>query len=536
MSHSTRLTIICAGIAAAVLAIYGQTCLFDFVNLDDEGYVYGNPVVQSGFSRATIAWAFTNNAMSNWHPLTWLSHMLDVRLFGLRPGGHHFVNVLLHLANSLLLFAVLQRMTKASWPSAFAAALFAVHPLHVESVAWISERKDVLSTLFFFLMLYAYAVYAEARSWRRYIPVAAAFALGLMAKSMLVTAPVLLLLLDIWPLRRITLAAPLAPRTLAPTAARLALEKAPLFAMALIIGLVTIRVQGDFGAVAMLDRFTPMLRFNNAVVSCVKYLLMTIYPAGLAAAYPHLGHTIPAWQVVGSAAFLTAATAAAVWQLPRRPYLLVGWAWYLISLMPVIGIIQVGSQGMADRYTYIPLIGIFLIIAHGGAELAARFPFIRRAAPVAACLCLAALTITAQVQTRYWRNSEALFTRALSLNDNNTIAHNNLGTALMAQNRHAEAAAHFTKALAQSPENISALNNLGAACLMAGQYDKAADAFTRVLRIHPNDPTVHSNLGYTLYRQGHINQAREAINKALQLDPNCQNAKRIRAMLQSPGR
>ena len=381
---------------AVTMMAYSAVGSFGFVNFDDPDYVYRNLQVAQGLTWSGVQWAFTTGHASNWHPLTWISHMLDVQVFGLHPGAHHVINLLLHLANTLLLFGVLQRSTGATGRSALVAALFAVHPLHVESVVWIAERKDVLSTLFFMLTLWAYVSYTHSPALRRYLAVFVLLALGLMAKPMLVTLPFVLLLLDLWPLKRVGVDA--WDRA---TATRLVVEKIPLFALVAISSIVTFLVQREGGAVINLEGISLALRLSNALLSYIAYIGNMVWPSGLAILYPYPG-SIPMWKSAAALALLLAASAAAIMAVRRRPYVTVGWFWYVGTLVPVIGIVQVGTQAMADRYTYIPLIGLFLLIAWGGYDLPGRESS-RRVPLAAVCVMMVAtLGVATWNQSRYW--------------------------------------------------------------------------------------------------------------------------------------
>lgn len=403
-------------LAAVTLAVYAQVHDFEFVNVDDPIYVTDNPQVQAPLSATGVAWAFTNAHSGNWQPLTWLSHMLDYQVFGLRAGGHHLVNVLFHVLNALLLFEVLRRMTRDDassdglWRSAAVAALFALHPLHVESVAWVAERKDVLSTLFWLLTMAAYLGYVRRPSYGRYAWVLAAFALGLMAKSMLVTLPCALLLLDYWPLRR------------ARRASRLVAEKAPLFALSAAFSAVAVMAQHRGESLMSLEAYPLRWRAANAVVTYVHYLRETVWPTGLAAYYPHPKSALPLWHVAAAGVAILALTVLAVHWRKRRPYLLVGWLWYVGTLVPVIGLVQIGTQGMADRYTYVPSIGVFIALVWGLAELAGRLRIPGKATAAALCAVLAA-------------------------NPNLALAHNNLAYLLAREGEAEGAVAHYEQAI-----------------------------------------------------------------------------------------
>lgn len=600
-------------LSALVLAIYWQATGFGFINLDDNQYVYENPAVRSGFSWETVKWAFTAFYSANWHPVTWLSHMLDFRLFGLNAGGHHAVNIIIHLINSALVFVVFRRMTGCFWKSAIVAALFAVHPAHVESVAWVSERKDVLSTLFWLLTMFAYIRFAneeeEKRSGREeeknsetvekadenekisssplllfssssYLTVVALFALGLMAKPMLVTLPFVLLLMDFWSLERL--------KSLRDLPALL-VEKIPLFVLSAVSCWLTILAQRSSGAVESLE-FLPLgTRFLNAIVAYAKYVVMLFYPANLAVWYPYESE-FPLWQIGGAIILLLVITALCIWQIRERKYLLMGWLWFLGTLVPVIGIVQVGSQSMADRYTYVPYFGLFIMLAWGVGDLLNS----KRAFFAVFAIAIVIFSILSHRQTSFWKDNETLYTRTLAVTkDNFLISHNlcytltlenrldeaeplcrrtielnpnffegynTLGILLIKRGQYAEAEQNFKKVLETAPRftlayaNLSvaqslqkkaeeseinlekavrfndgrvtnevwvnALNNLATAYNEQGKYEKAAENLTRILIIDPNNAQARANLALTLSRLGRYDEAQKLIETAIQLSPN----------------
>jgi tetratricopeptide (TPR) repeat protein len=493
---------------------------FDYVNYDDLDYVSANPHVQSGLTWQNVCWAFTSGHASNWHPLTWLSHMLDWQLFGPNPGAQHLVNAGFHAINTVLLFLILRRMTGAHWRSALVAALFALHPLRAESVAWISERKDVLSALFLLLTIGAYSRYANLRAdsasinrgllW--YLAALACFALGLMSKPMLVTVPFMLLLLDYWPLGRITLDRPGLKKSL-----WLILEKGPFLILAAGSSVVTFLVQRSGGAVSTNLAFPG--RVANALVSYVRYLSKTVWPVNLSVLYPHPGHW-PAWQVTGSAILLLAVLLIVTLQARTRPYLAVGWFWFIGGLVPVIGLIQVGIQSMADRYTYIPSIGLFVMVAWGISELVQRWPsampavFMTAACSLVACACVSAR------QIQFWHDSEALFQRAVDVTSNNYLAYNNLGFYLSGKGKFDQAKANYRKSIEIDPLYPDALNNLGYALAGERNFPEAIKYYEAALRVSPNQLEVHNNLGNAFSELGRVPEAIEQYSIVLKLKPD----------------
>ena len=500
------------------LAAFGGLFSSGFINYDDTEYVTENIHVQKGLTGESIAWAFTNTDSANWHPLTWLSHMLDVQLFGLNSGGHHGTSLLLHTLNGLLLFLLLFRMTGALWRSAFVAALFAIHPLHVESVAWIAERKDVLSTLFWLLTLGAWLRYVKSKKAAPYVLALALFALGLMAKPMLVTLPFTLLLLDYWPLRR--LVPPLRRRS--GVLKGLLWEKAPFFLMSAASCVITIVAQRSGGAVVKLGEYGFFGRLANAALAYVGYLRKTFWPSSLAVFYPHPRTGLATWSVCASFLLLAGATVLAVRLAKRAPYLTFGWFWYLGTLVPVIGFVQVGSQAMADRYTYMPLIGVFIAIAWGLAGLAEKIPRMRLAAPCMAAASLAVLLPVARVQTGHWNNSVVLFQHALAVTPDNYLAHDSLGLALAfgKEDRIPEAIEHFRQALRIKPDYVQALNNLGLAFEMADRLPEAIESFERVVRMDSDFADAQNNLGFALARADRTAEAVEHYQRALKIKPD----------------
>ncbi|MBZ5637380.1 MAG: tetratricopeptide repeat protein [Acidobacteriia bacterium] len=486
-----------------------------FVNYDDDRYVTANAQVQKGLTADSIAWAFTATECSNWHPLTWLSHMLDVQLFGLDAGRHHLVSLLLHAANALLLFLLLVRLTGSLWRCAFVACLFAVHPLHVESVAWIAERKDVLSTLFGLLALLAWVGYLGSRTALRYALVVALYALSLMAKPMLVTLPFLLLLLDFWPLRRLAL--PL--RESKETLSRLLVEKAPLLAMAAASCVVTFAAQRSGGSVETLQDFTFGERLANAALSYVSYLGKTFWPASLAVFYPHPHGGLTPWPLSGSIVLLAAFTWLSLRLAKKAPYVAFGWLWYLGALVPVVGFVQVGAQAMADRYTYVPLIGIFVAIAWALTELGASARWARTAVAAASAAALLALSIVTRVQVGRWTDDVALFDHALAVTSDNWLAETNLGVAVFDRGRTDEAIAHYSEALRIWPGFAEAHNDLGLALVRKGRIAEAIEHYHEALRLYPEFAEAYNDLGTALARQGRTAEAVEQLDRALRLRP-----------------
>src|SRR5262245_48807826 len=420
--HNRTITIaIYLFLAGSTRAVFGQPIRYEFGDFDAELYVYDSTAIRPGLTIKGITLAFTNPHARNWHPLTTISHMLDCQLYGLNAGGHHATNVFLHMVAVLLLFRVLQQMTDAMWKSAIVAALFAVHPLHVESVAWISERKDVLSAVFFFLMLNAYIRYARAPSLTRYLVVALLLAAGLMSKQMLVTAPIVLLLLDYWPLNRIGSRRSDVGRRLL----TLVVEKIPLFVLSAGAGGIIFVVQKR--AVGAIPPLPLLWRVDNAVASYVIYIWKTLWPTRLAVFYPHPNDTIALWQVVLAIGLLLTVTVLAIVFQRERPYLFTGWFWYVAMLVPVIGLVQVGEQGYADRYTYLPHIGLFVLVVWGIADVTAGRPSGSRVAGATAVVIIVGLAYAAFIQTSYWRNSQILSTHAVAVTSDNDCADNNLG-------------------------------------------------------------------------------------------------------------
>ena len=505
-------------LALAVLFVFGETFHHDFVNFDDGVYIYDNPQIQRGLSADGIGWAFTTRHSANWHPLTWLSHSLDWRLFGPSAGGHHAMSVLLHAATVVLLFLALRRMTGEVWPAALAAALFAVHPLRVESVAWAAERKDVLSGLFFMLTLWAYANYVgrPASLWR-YLLVVAAMACGLMAKPMLITLPFVLLLLDYWPLGRFD-------RAIDARRGFLFVEKIPLFVLAAASCAATLWAE-SIAVDAARGHISLSARLGNAAVSYVAYLGQSLWPTGLAVLYPHPGDTLPTWQIAASLLVLAAITAGAIVVRRRMPFLAVGWFWYLGMLVPVIGLVQVGSQARADRYTYLPQIGLCIAAAWSVRAAILAWPRRRTALVTASVAAVVVLLGSAYHQVGYWRNSETLWTHAIECTSANSTAHYNLAQALSAAGRPAEAAEQYEKSLDAKPDYADAANNLGLVLNECRRTDDAIAAFRRALKIRADFAEAHNNLANVLGQRGRIDEALAEFNRAIAIQPDYAGAR-----------
>ncbi len=598
-----RLLVICLFLALSTLAVYWPVTRHGFVNYDDTDYVTANPHVQAGLSGKGLTWVWQSEVARNWHPVTMLSHMLDCQLYGLKPWGHHLTSLLFHSTNAVLLFLLLWKMTGAVWRSGLVAALFALHPLHVESVAWVAERKDVLSTFFFLLTLGAYARYAEDRGARaeereaksegrsphRPSPIAnhpslyywlalTLFALGLMSKPMLVTLPFVLLLLDYWPLQRMQLSArpssrfkvqrsgfkvPVRAGQPQPSTAwqttrltQLLAEKLPFLVLSAVSCVVTFRVQQSGGAVLDVGNLPIGGRIANALMSYMRYLEKMVWPEGLAALYLRKAPW-PTWEVGLAALALLAATVVILRLGRHRPYLTVGWFWYLGTLVPVIGLVQVGMQTMADRYTYIPLIGIFIALAWGGWELASRWRVPLAGQGIATVVVLAICALLARKQLGWWATSETLFGRMIEVGQGNYLAHYNMGNLYSRQDKLADAAAHYEAALRSEPNYAEAHNNLGAVLLRQGRFDEALahyatavrlkpeylycfnlanaqmDAgrpseavpnYQQALRLNPSSSQAHHNLGMALRAQGQAEQAVAEFRAALRLQPDYESA------------
>ena len=521
---------VCFFLVVITWLAFGQTTRYDFVNYDDNEYVYANPNVAHGLTISGVAHAFTGTQSANWHPLTTLSHMLDCQLWGVRAGGHHFTNVVLHTIAVVLLFLVLQQMTGAVWRSAFVAAVFAIHPLRVESVAWISERKDVLSAVFFMLTLAAYARYAKSPSIGRYLTMSIVFALGLLSKSMLVTMPFVLLLLDYWPLNRFTGRSSIR---------QLVLEKVPLLALSVADGLATLWAQHS--SLARGEQLPLVSRIGNGLVSCVIYVKQMIWPMDLAVFYPHPGDQLRVWEIGVAIVLLGLVSAGAIAVRHKSPYLITGWFWYLVMLLPVIGLIQVGSQAHADRYTYLPQIGFCILIvwgvsdallmlakrrdgkAHHGKdaplvspESATRRPY-QGILALSGGLAIILLAWCAHIQASYWRNGESLWGHALAVTSGNFMAHDGLGDYLANHGHLDEAIEQFEKALNIAPGYPDIQTNLILALRKKGRTDEVITHLQAYLKEYPNDAQAQFNLGNALWKKGDSQDAIAAYEKTLSI-------------------
>ena len=484
-------------IAGITAVVFSPILLHDFINFDDPVFVYDNPFIQQGITLEVIRWAFTSSHEANWIPLTWLSHALDIQLFGLNPGGHHLVSLLLHSASSALLYVFLFRVTGNLWPSLVVSLLFALHPLHVESVAWVSERKDTLSTFFFMLTLIAYHRYTERPQPGRYALTLLLFACGLLAKSMLVTMPVVLLLIDYWPLKRVASGKA--------DFVRLCLEKLPFIALAIGSGVTTFLLHRQFGAVS--DGYTLFARLGRSAIAYLEYLYKMIYPVDLALIYPFSKYPPAYSSICLSFLALILISVAVVWRRDSNPYLLVGWFWFVVTLLPVIGIIQIGQHFIADRYTYIPLVGIFVAGAWGVPKVLERWRW--RAAlltvmTISVVVIMAALTTR---QLRYWQDSFTLLSRTVEVTEGNWVALNNLGLVHLQKWKYDEAIRCFQASIKAKPSYGLAYLNMGAAYRAQGEYDKALEAFSWVIQFDRMNPEAHMGLALTSLESGRYEQA-----------------------------
>jgi protein O-mannosyl-transferase len=506
---------VCIFLVGITWLVFGQTLWHGFINYDDPVYLYENPVVKSGLTLHGIGWIFTHNHGSNWHPLTSISYMVDCQFYGLKAGGHHFTNVLLHTIGVLLLFVLLCQMTGALWRSAFVAAVFAIHPLHVESVAWVAERKDVLSGVFFMLTLMAYVRYARGPTLGRYAMMLVLFACGLMAKSMLVTVPFILLLLDYWPLGRFS------QRT---RIRQLIREKIPLLVLSAASCAATLFVQRE--TVASFERLPLVFRINNALVSCFTYVWQLIWPVNLVPFYPHPVSQVPFWEIAVAAGLLVTIMLGAVTLFRKYPYLITGWLWYLVMLVPVIGVIQVGSQAHADRYTYLPQIGLYFAFTWGAADFFRSWRIRREILVGGAIILVLALSLRAWHQTSYWRESESLWAHALAVNSNNDIAHAKFAEAMLSTGRIDEAILHYRRLVeirSHYPENdrLEPYYSLGNALLQKNELDEAIVVFRKALEApFRYSPEAHSGLGNALLQKGEIEEAIFHFEKFVQLRPD----------------
>ena len=555
MTVKKKFLLLCLLLAAATLITFWQVGNHEFINLDDEVYITANPHIQDGITIQGLLGAFSTGHAANWHPLTWISHMLDVQFFGLNPHGHHATSLLLHVVNALLLFFVLHRMTKALWQSAFVAALFALHPLHVESVAWVAERKDVLSTLFWMLTLAAYSYYVENPRFKTYLPVFVFLALGLMAKPMLVTLPFVLLLLDYWPLGRCRKNKPAQPapaRITAPASVRtkkrksaagqppkiivenpkpavheiqwplirpLVLEKIPLFALTALSCAATFIAQQKGSAVAPLEIYTAGMRISNAFVSYLLYIAKTIRPVDLAVLYPHPG-LLPLWQVSGAVLCLGTITFAVIRAAKRFPCLPVGWFWFTGTLIPVIGLVQVGNQALADRYTYVPLIGLFVMAAWGIPKIAGKWRRGKEVLAAASALCLLCLVILTHVQVGWWRDNFTLYDHALSVTKNNWTIHYNRGNALFLRGDYAKAIEDFSRTVEIHPRYANAYYNRGVSCQSIGKYRQAIDDYSKTVGIDPEYVGAYLNRSIIYAKIGDYMKSINDLETVIKLDPS----------------
>jgi len=527
------------GLVAIVATIYGRVARHPFVVFDDIDYILNNPRVRQGITRDGVTWAFTSFHAANWHPLTWISHMLDAQIFGVTDrgaGGHHLVSLGLHSLNAVLLFLVLCRMTGHLWASALVAALFATHPLRVESVAWASERKDVLSGSFFMLTLLAYAAFVERPGIVRYAWVLLTLTVGLLAKPILVTVPLVLLLLDVWPLGRLRLDPALRAETITsmgmPTSttrvrlSTLLLEKLPLFVVCMASSLVTIEAQSKGGAVSPLGSVPLAWRLIEAPISYSTYLWKTVWPTDLAVFYPHPANlrfeSIESWIVPAalSGFFLLAVTVATVSVVKRSPYFTVGWLWFVVMLVPVIGLVQVGAQSWADRYAYLPLIGVYLMLAVAARDFVARHRKARVMLTLAAGSMIAALGLASWFQVDTWRDSRTLFEHALRVTKNNWLIHNNLGVLLLNQGDWDEAQRHFERALSIQPNYAQAHDNLGRLLFREGRLEEARSHCERALELYPDYAQAHFDLACVFERQGKLEEARNHFERAVSIRPD----------------
>jgi protein O-mannosyl-transferase len=504
-------------IAGLTAAVYWLVLHNSFIDFDDDVYVTSNMAVRQGLTIKGVVWAFSTFYAANWHPLTWLSHMLDVELFDLNPMGHHAASLLLHTVNALLLCTLLNRMTGFLGRSVVVALLFAIHPLHVESVAWVAERKDVLSTLFWLLTMWAYIGYTNKPSLKRYLPVAIFYALGLLAKQMLVTLPLILLLMDYWPLNRLT------PRQGEGTAERggmkfLLVEKIPFVVMSAAASLAILRAHASANALLTVDGGSLLLHSGNAFLSYVRYIRNMFWPVDLALFYPFEPSAVTALKVAGAVVLLVVITCLTVTQWEKRPYLVFGWFWYLITLLPVIGFIRVGGQALADRYTYIPLIGLFIMIVWGGAETAGKWRKGLPAVGVVTAIVVAILSVLTVNQIRYWQNSYDLYAHALAVVERNWLAHNNMGILLSQHNRNDEAIIHFQESVRLNPRGVEGFRNLGNSYQMAGRHSEAIEAFRQAVWINPNDAESHYRLGFAYLMGGFSDLAEQEYRLLLRLD------------------
>jgi Flp pilus assembly protein TadD len=502
-----------AGLVILVLLVFGQTASHGFVDLDDPLYVTQNTQVQGGLTPAGLRWAWTTGHAANWHPVTWMSHQLDVTVFGLDAGAHHVVNVTWHALGTLLLFGLLVDLTGAPWRSAWVAALFAVHPAHVESVAWIAERKDVLSTVFWFATTWAWVRYTRRPRPTAYVAVVVCFVLGLASKPMLVTLPLTLLLLDVWPLRR-----------LARGARALVVEKLPLFALAAASSIITVLVQQHGGAVSGLDQLPIAERLAHAVGAYGGYLRRLVWPVHLGVFYPY-SPTINTPAVLGAAVVMVAISAAAWSRRATAPWLGVGWTWFVVTMIPVIGLVQVGTQAMADRYTYVPFVGLFIALAWGAAAIAGRASSVRRLVQVGGVASVAAAAWLAHAQVATWRTSETMWVRAVQVSPDSARAHNSLGAIYGNQGRLSDAAFHFQEALRLRPDGQEAqhiLPNLARALMDLGRTADAIPYLQQSLRLWPDRADLHHSLGLALLSVDRTDEAIAAWRQAVRLTPDAE--------------
>lgn len=525
-----RKTLLCVALASVVLIVYIQVIYHDFINFDDNIYVYENTDVLNGLSFKSLMWAFTAFKAGNWHPVTWLSHLIDVQMYGIHPGGHHLTSVIIHISATIILFLFLFRLTEALWQSAFVAAVFALHPQHVESVAWVSERKDVLSAFFGFLTLLFYTNYKKAArcdsdglmaaSRRYYFLALVSFVLGLMSKAMLVSIPVILLLIDYWIAETQPLFHSRSIRS------RYLIEKIPFFILSAFASFLAIYAQSKGGAVSSIAAIPLWARIQNAVAAYVQYISKTLYPRDLAVLYP-LRPDIPSWQLLGSLLILILISWLAIRNRHAFPYLLVGWCWFVVTLVPVIGLLQVGVQAMADRYSYIPMVGLLIMVAWGGGAVAAKVPQKALIVPLLAIMVVLVSAGLTWHQLGYWRDNISLYKHTLAATTNNFTIHTNLGSALFMKDEVDSAIDEYKKAIRIDPGHANAHYNLGFASYRKGDFTTAIGEFRLTQKINPNYPDLHFNLGCALYYNGDIDSAIRELKLVIQQNPDDVQARNL---------